>query len=119
MTDPFVMQDLKSFQNLFCDLRRVHFRRLVVRHVSAHVTLADILSCKEYFVFVFEPAKELDKQVAMLEDTQLESGHCHSRRIHLPPHTHQATGEGRVHTLDSVINAANSCENPVVLMTWR
>lgn len=69
MTDPFVMQNLKPFQNLFRDLCCIRFGCFMVRHISAHVSLANILCCKKDFVCTLEPAKELDKQVTMLENT--------------------------------------------------
>lgn len=67
MTDSLLMQQLKSFQDLFRDLSSVRFRDFAIHHISAQVSLADVLHCKKDFVRVFVPAKELNKQMTVLE----------------------------------------------------
>lgn len=68
MADPFLMENLKPFQYLFRDLSCILLCCFIIRHVSTQVAVIDVLHCEKDFVFVFEPAEELHKQVAILEN---------------------------------------------------
>lgn len=68
MAYSFLVQNLKSFQYLFRDFGCVRLCRVVVHHISPQVSVLDVLHGKKDFVLAFEPAKELHKQVAMLQN---------------------------------------------------
>lgn len=62
------MQNFKSFQYLFRYFGGVQSRLRLVRHISAQVSVPDELHGDEDLTIAVVPAKELNKQVAMLED---------------------------------------------------
>lgn len=75
MTDSFVMQDLKSLENLLRDLPRARQDLLLALDVVAKVAVADILHCEEEIALILVPAKELDEQVFVLDRPSVDSSH--------------------------------------------
>lgn len=67
MADPFPVENLESFQNLFRNLSSVPLGILLVaRNVLGKVSMLDVLHGDEYVFFVFIPSIELDKKVLVL-----------------------------------------------------
>lgn len=67
MADSFPMQNLEPLQKLSGDFLGIRFCPIsVTLDVVAQISMFDVLHCEEGVVHVFVPAKELYKQVLVL-----------------------------------------------------
>lgn len=75
MADSFVVQDLKTLENLLRYLPRARPDLLLTLDVVAKVAVADILHCEEDVALILVPAEELDGQGFVLDRPSVDSSH--------------------------------------------